>query len=618
MFNPSEILQKVSAVVTASKDEYNASYVYGRTPDKSKVPAYSDIYVEAVNNAEAIRVHAEHGVFPENLFKHRSPNQTDDEFQYIKHNYKQVTLPVFIDYLSTVGRAFADNNWHISYNEDKQPFVTAGKTFQSYVEKELPVYNSLEFFVKSILPGIKAIDAMGVVVVKPQGLPTVETEEGQILIDSTELIEPTVFYYSSKNVVDFEDGKYFLIELDEKSVVDYGGKKQTIGRMFEFYDENVIYLVEQFGKFIDQTFEVRIFFQHDLGVVPVKQLMGIPKIVEKKILHQSPFLFAVDNLDLVVLDSSNLQLSKNNSCYPFRVMVGDPCEFEDKEGNICSDGYIFSQDNTSKMTCPKCNGSGLKARMGPNGVLLLKPSSGVNQGDGALQQKPLEYISPPVDTLVFIDTCIDKNMDKAKKILHLATSNSNIKAGDNVTATGQLVDLKALYAFVKNISDQTFSIYDFLLEAIGKMRYGSEFNKPRLIYPDSFDFKTYSDYIVEISEGIKSGLPPFVIHAILYRFLQTMYNEKETTDVMKLIVETDRCLVMSTDDIDFKLVKNLVAPWEVILHDSAVTLIDELKAGNDKFFEQDFAIQKEQLIELAKNKEEELKPEITNPIDTLV
>ena len=38
-------------------------------------------------------MHIEYGVFPEHLIRARSPNQTDVEFEYVRANFKQVTLP---------------------------------------------------------------------------------------------------------------------------------------------------------------------------------------------------------------------------------------------------------------------------------------------------------------------------------------------------------------------------------------------------------------------------------------------------------------------------------------------------------------------------------------------
>jgi hypothetical protein len=54
----------------------------------------------------------------------------------------------------------------------------------------------------------------------------------------------------------------------------------------------------------------------------------------------------------------------------------------------------------------------------------------------------------------------------------------------------------------------------------------------------------------------------------------------------------------------------------VILHDSAISFVDTLISENPNFFELDFEVQKEQLIQKAKDKEAEMKA--TSPEKTAV
>jgi len=127
-----------------------------------------DLYEDCCKMADEVAIHAVKGIFPDKLFSSRSPNETQQETTYIKENYKQLTLPVFVDYISTIGRAMGDGNWSIDYKEDSTEYKTANKTFESYVTKELPIYGSLEAFVKFILPSIKTIDANGFLAIRPK------------------------------------------------------------------------------------------------------------------------------------------------------------------------------------------------------------------------------------------------------------------------------------------------------------------------------------------------------------------------------------------------------------------------------------------------------------------
>jgi len=57
---------------------------------------------------------------------------------------------------------------------------------------------------------------------------------------------------------------------------------------------------------------------------------------------------------------------------------------------------------------------------------------------------------------------------------------------------------------------------------------------------------------------------------------------------------------MTLDEINLKLSKGLVDKWEVVLHDSAINLVNQLMMENPAFFEQDFDTQLQQLVAKAK------------------
>lgn len=594
MLDEKQILEILAKVIPQLKQVDNAE----RTK-RVVAPVYYPTYPIVTDYAERIAVHAEVGKFPDKLFAKRSPNQEDKEFQYVKENYKQVTLPVFVDYISTITRPFHDANWNIDYIEDDAKYKD--EPFQEYVGKGIKNYGSVENFVKFIISHRKAVDANGVIVIKPHTLFVTEGEnEGELIIDPDRLNEPIPVYYASKKIVAEKLDEYLMVMLDEKSIVEYSGEKKRMGHKFEFYDEENIWIIEQTGKFIDYSFSATLFFNHEWHRVPAIKLMGVPQIIDNTLIWQSPFLYVTDILDLVALNHSNLQMSINTCVYPYRVMYGDVCDWKDAEGNICCSGVITTLDN-KYHDCPSCKGSGLKSRISPLGTMLLKPKTRLEDGDSTMTQKPLEYISPEVTTLEFLENKIAKDEEKARKILHLQTSNSVVKGSENLTATGMSLDVKSMYAFVKTISDQTFCIWEFISDAIGFMRYGEDFKKPKFTYPTTFDFVTESDIIAQLKAAVDGGLPPFVIHSIIYRYLQTLYfNDATTASIFNLIVRADRLLTLSNEEVALKVSRGTVHNWEEILHTSAINFVNDLIDENPKFLEQDIITQKEQLIAKAK------------------
>jgi hypothetical protein len=385
-------------------------------------------------------------------------------------------------------------------------------------------------------------------------------------------------YFNCKNIVGQKFGEYYLVISDDHSDVKAGSKMEHTGLVLELFDQNAIYRIEQTGKKSDMTFgEPVLYFQHNLGYVPCIKLMGSPQLIADEIAFQSPFITAVPLLDQVVLDESYLQMSKATSAFPFMVALGEICEFVDREGNKCNDGQIFDPINGGYRTCGSCNGSGVKSRFSPTGMLLIKPRTSLSEGDSGLSGEYLKFVSPPMDTLTFLRTEIEQQMAKSRRILHLPSSDESGTIGEASTATGSLNKLRALYAFIKPISDQLFTIYEFCLVTMGKMRYGDLFGGVNLVYPTSFDISTPSDYLAVISEGIKAGVPPSITFSNVYNYIRAIhYTDEETSAVYDLIINSDELLLMSNADILARLASGSVEKWQDVLHNSGPQLIMEL------------------------------------------
>lgn len=585
-----EIQQKITHIVDMWKpyrDDYRIA------PKDEKSPEYFTGYRALVQDYEHIRYHSIKNVFPEALFAKRSPNQEKKEWEYQKDNYKQVTLPVYLDFLNVVGRSWNDGNWSIDYPSDEE-----GDPFQDYVQK-MPKYGSLLNFVKSILTDVKMKDANGVVCVKPVYVP--RNDDGIFL--NGEEVDPIPYYYRVDQLREFKDNDYFIIELDEKSPVTYGNQVHKKGKMFIVIDDENIWNVTQVGKYVEFTFEYEVFFNHNIGQVPAKRLGGVPMVHEDEIYYQSPFLYAADSLDLAALNASNLQLSINNCVYPFRVMIGNVCDFEDDNKGKCQEGWLINNSNDTRVQCPSCHGSGLKSRLSPLGTLLIKPQTDEDPVGEAGITNPMQFVSPSTDTLTFLRDQIDININQARRILHIKDTTTVAQGGEDFTATGRAIDQKQMFTFIKPISDQLFDLYGFLLDAIGEMRYASSYEsmRPSLKPSATFDFFTQDDYLIQISEAIKAGMPSFVLYPLYYKYLGTIFHtDNDTENAFKLIVQTDRLLTLGSDDIAAKVATGVAAKWEEVLHDSSVQLIKDLQVENNDFFTQDIEDQKQQLIDKAK------------------
>jgi len=579
---------------------------------------YHSTYTLSVDQYQQIRVHSVKGVKPDLLIAKRSPNQTEEEFNYVKENYKQVTLPVFVDTVSTIQRSFNDNNWNLEYIEDSKD-----DSLKAYLDeglKETPLRMPLEAWIKGVVPSIKMRDAMGCIVVKPWFIPT--TEVGGEVVISGERFEPVPYYYDCTQVVSYDENKYYLFLTKDKSPVKVGERTVNEGLVYELYDKNIIWVIRQVGQKKDYTFEYIPYFEHNLDKLPVSRLKGLYDYTEDGVPYWfSPFLFVADILDEAVLDACNLRSIKNKCVYPYRVMVGAFCDNTlEINGEIqnCNMGYFNDLTLGKRITCSSCNGSGLKNRVSPLGEMLLNPETAFGDGEAGVAGKAMYYVEPTASTTDTLRKEIDTFLNQARAILHLRTSATEVQPSQDMTATGQQLDQKALYAFIKNISDQIFELYEFCIDMIGQMRY-EDYQKPTLTYPVNFDFKGESEYLAEIGDAIEKQVPQVAVQAITMKYLNSLfYNDGQQAMYFEIIKEADRLFTMSDDDIALKLTRGIVAPYEAILHDSATTFISELILEDPGFLEKEMDVKIEALIQKAKDKAGEIKPPSTNIVDSIL
>jgi hypothetical protein len=350
--------------------------------------------------------------------------------------------------------------------------------------------------------------------------------------------------------------------------------------------------------------------EHGLGYVPVMKNKGVPRLINGVPFYDSPFSFATDLLDLVLMNGSYLQVSISTCVYPQRVMLGDECDFSEGSEH-CFDGRILDPQQGNSKICPKCNGSGLKSRMSPLGTILLKP-----KGDTATKASDAIYFaSPSTETLDFLEEKIDKDENRARNILHLYSTNSNVK-GTDTTATESAIDQKSHYSFIKPISDQMFQMYKFILLTIGKMREGDKFVMPTLIESKTFDFLTEQDYLNQLKAANEAELPPYVIYTITWNFLNTLYHtEKQTASVLNIIMDADRLATLKRQDIETGILKGTILPYEKILHESAITFINELITENPNYLELKLPEQIAKLVDKAKAKAVEVEQAMPKQLD---
>jgi hypothetical protein len=577
-----------------------------------KIPEYTPIYIQSVNELERISIHAEGGKFPYKLFKKRAPNQTDKEFEYLESTYKNTTSPICNKFNGFTNRMWNDQNWSIKYEED-----SSEESPQNYLESKYPVFKTLEGYYKSIVKTVKGKDANGAICHKPYYIPVKNNEAGELVVDDTKLIDPVACIYDCSQVIGYLESEYILIELKEKSLVEYGSTKERSGLIYEFYDRENIWRIFQVGKKIDYKFEYALYWNHNLGYLPVDKLKGIPEQMEMDIIYHAHIMAAVDTMDDITLDASYLRAIKSGHAYPHKWEYVDDCDYSNEHGQ-CRGGSIQIDrgDGIKTVDCPNCHATGKAKSSSPLGVYQVKaPNQNANGGSPDMQIPPFGWVAPNPDIMEFLRKETIFNEEKALSILSLSSS-SDVKGSE--TALGKQIDREESFSFIQEISNQNFELYEFSIKCILQMRYGKDVKLPVISYPKNFSIRNEAELTEELALAKEKGLPEIAIRKILHDYLIIRFNaDKSTIEMVDLTFYADRLICLSSVEVAQKKLSGAVANWEDILHTSIYSFIAELIVSDPNFFEKDIETQKQAVVEKAKAKDVEINPKKLNPDNIL-
>jgi hypothetical protein len=598
MYNEIQIRQILESKVEILKN----------TDTKKHIPEFTEVYKESVEYAERISIHSEIGKFPYNLFKKRAPNQTDDEFEYLKATYKTTSFPIWERFMGFINRIWNDQNWSISWPENESLTLSEEETPQKYLEEDYPVFGSLESYFKNIVTPTKEKDANALLTHKPYYIPVKQNENNELIIDEGQLIKPIACIYASDQLVGFLDGQYALVKTHERSWVQFNGVKDQSGLIFEFYDNANIWRIIQVGKKVDYTFEYVIYWSHNLGYVPFKKLKGKPIYKGEELLYQSHFMAAVEPMDDILLDSSYLRAIKAGHAFPHKYELVDECEYN-SGFSICRGGKVLSEQG--EIDCPKCQGTGLSKPSSPLGVYQLRMPNRNDDSSKNAQWPPFGWVSPDPAIMEFLRKEIDSNKEEALSILNL-TSTSNPKGSD--TALGKLTDREDSFSFIQSISNQNFELYEFSTKVNIHMRNGLKANLPILSHPKNFAIRNEVELTEELANAKAKGLPEIALRKILQEYLITRFNtQEEAMKAVDLTFYADRLICLSTQEIAQKKIGGTIANYEDILHTSIYYFIANATSSDPSFFDKTLDEQKTIIVQMAKDKELEITPKKLNP-----
>lgn len=518
-------------------------------------------YGRSVSDRRRALPHIEPGHYADDLFLQRAPNQSEEEFAYVRANYKQTTLPVFADMENTIGRVWSEGNWSLTFSDD---------ALSAYVQSGIREWGSLANFFRFALLRLKLSDPMGLITVLPETVAVMTDADGNTFTDPSAVPEPVPAYHQCGMVWGFEYDRWYLIRLHEDSELDAKAK----GIKCWLIDDTDVYLIEQYGRQNDWTFRTTLLYAHGCGEPPCVHMMGVPSIQDGHLLWLSPFAPARELLDIALADSQYLQVSKVKSIYPQRVVVGEVCEYRDAgSGAMCISGSLtYIEDGHPVVKeCPMCNGTGRKARLGPLNDLVITPSTATGESTAINATNALTYVAPSTDSARFTREEITAITEAARSILHLGKE-APMAGGDAKTATEAGLDNRAKDAFVKSIADQVFEIFALSLRYTATQR-GAGDEAYSLRRPVVYDLRTVDDRLAEINAARTAQLPFVTVAKMGDDATRALFtHDDRSMDMVDATMLADRLAMMSDTVVASELSAGRVQPWEMLLHYSAPAL----------------------------------------------
>ena len=541
-------------------------------------PQYYATYERAVKQYKAVRNHADTEVFPEELFKERAPNQTDEQHKYVRANYKCTTNPVWQDYMTVIARTFIDSNWSINWPDEAK----GENGLQEYCEKYFPIYRSIEAFFKNLGIPLKGMDANGIIAVHTLPPNMVENEQGEQVLDETELLKPALFYYPSERILYRSDDLYICVST-EKSIVTIAKQPKREGRVLYAYTKEAIYRIEQVGAKNENTYDTYVILEHGEGVNSAHDLMGSAMMAEDGAIYwRSPFYFAVPLLDFALTSRNILQVSIANTAFPFRVIRTSPCDFEDGDGK-CVGGVYTNFGNGNRSKCKSCDGKGHRVPVSPTGEYQWMEPEGTNDGKG-MSYKPVEYIEPSTNAMTFVREQAEIDTNQARGILHLHTSANKSKGEASVTATEVAMDYSTQFAFLRPIAEQIFDLFEWSINRVSFQRYGNYDQVPVIVRPQNFDFRTEAQLWADLERARNAGAPPYMVNDILHKLLMSsLSSDIDAQRVALSVMMVDELFPLTLAEVTARKASNSVEPWQISFHHGAHQIVSQLMSENENW-----------------------------------
>lgn len=526
-------------------------------------------------------------VLPEDLLRSMRPNESQFIRDYRLDNYRAFTNEGYVKFTDKAARIINKSNWTIiNESEELREWVATSEFIQGNGEKVK--FN--QFFSKVVMP-CSFEDPNALLVAFPFNKdnpftpPANDVEDGGLppneKIDiKTKIIPSDDVVFTANNAFAWFSGYWSFMD----------GKKEVSAPFFFLCDDSNYYRVIPVSRAKGEgsgrnpfVYDVQLWYFHDTGKgerkeLPINILGGtLTKDVEtdSKTYNESYLKPFFEFGDEFIVAYSDYQAVRVKSAYPVRVMTERPCQECGGSGKVKHRG----EDGDYLGDCGSCGGSRVEKGLSPFKDVIV-PDGKSLAGDGG-NRKPLEYVSPDVQILEFINNDSWALFDKALKSINLDLLIDMNESGEAMKQ--RLTDLHDMLMKISGNMFDTMRRHLWFVECLLQPS-RSQRQFPIIVEPVSFEIKTEE---MLRDEALKAPLSDKVTALMEYHKKKYSGNRKLVRIKELALLYAPLLAVESPQELQVLLASGAYGPEDVIKRDSAEMVMKMIASEmKDSFFEE--------------------------------
>jgi hypothetical protein len=525
-------------------------------------------YRETVRYEKELCVHMD-GLPPNELLRDRRPAESEQILKYREKIYAPITKVPMHKVMNSLLKIRTSPDWSIKYDVTDMPSgIPEEERMNEYMEEEYPKFTSFTNWFFNV--GFKnyLVDANAVLLLMPLNIYPAENEYYKPF--------PTVF--NSENIIDYEEGSYYVLHSKETCEYKDGNGRSRRGFIYYIVTDTFIYQYNQIKA--DKTYAEEMRFPHNLGYLPIVKLNGyVYDAYATTCLYRSRIDPMLPSLNEAAREYSDLQAEIVQHIHSTIIA------YQQQQCNKCKGtGFVPTQEG-APIECSYCAGSGFMA-FDPYSHIIIRPQQA---GDQPYPTKIAEYLVKPIDIAKLQDERVKSHIYDA-----LASINFEFISQTplNISGKAKEIDRAELNNFVFTIAEDVIRIFDDCYNITNDYRYGGQYegeelesNLPEINVPSNFDIISESALMDEISKAKEAKIDSVILAAMMQEYANKKFNtEQDLRNMIMATLQLDPFACMSEDDILIQLQNNGFEKTQYVIHCNIVSFVVKAVEENDDFY----------------------------------